>query len=365
MDFIKVRDPQTGREYMLDLKSGSLASGNGDQKFSMDLTADDVHIQQALADAVVGYKLQDGIADDVVRVIPVSKQADFYYEWDKRDTFEQVASINAAPGATVPEIGTRLSSNQFSTRPYALAAFVPADVEANADSKVQPRRQAVRRLMNALTVAREYRIASMLRNAANYGAGFKTTLGATAKWNQGSTSNPVQDIYDRIEATGMPVTSMIVSERTWHDFALNTNVQRFGTYKDSIDPVARAESANTLTALLGLPPVKIGKMKAYNKTTGALEYVWGDDVVFTHEPQGEGLALDGQDIASAYTFRWTAPFGAMPGIDASMMPGGFFIRQYFAKERGTLGGTVIVVGHYDSDKYLSDFVSGLIVSAHQ
>lgn len=363
MDPIKVRDPQTGRVYMLDVKSGELSSG--DRKFAMDLTADDVHIQQALADAVLGYKLQDGIADDVVRVIPVSKQSDHYYEWDKKDTFEQVASINAAPGASVPEIGTRLSSSTFSTRPYALAAFVPADVEANADSKIQPRRQAVRRLMNALKLAREYRIAAMLRDPANYAAGFKATLGGTAKWNAGSDSDPVQDIYNRMQATGMPVTSMILSERTWQDFSLNANVQKFGTYKDSVDPIARAESANKLTALLGLPPVKIGRMKGFNASTGNLEYVWGDDVIFTHEPQGEGLSLDGQDIATAYTFRWTAPFGAMQGIDASMMPGGFFIRQYFAKERGTLGGTVIVCGHYDSDKFLSDFVSGLIVGAHQ
>ncbi len=361
--FLKVRDPKTGRTFTLDLKSGELSEG--ESKLSMDLTADDVHIQQALADAVMGYKLADSIADQAVKVVPVDKQSDKYFIWDKKDTFEQAQSVNAASGAAVPELSTRLSNDTFTCQAYALAAFVPAEVEANADSKVQPRRQAVRRLMNALSLAREYRVAAMLKNAANYAAGFKTTLGATAKWNQGSASNPVQDIYDRVEAAGMPVTGMIMSERTWHDFSLNANVQKFGTYKDTVDPVAKAEQANKLTALLGLPPVLIGRRKAFNITSGSLEYVWGDDVVFTHAPDGDGLALDGQDIATAYTFRWKSPLSAMPGIDASMAPGGFFIRQYFDQRRGPLGGTVIVVGHYDADKFLTDFVSGLIVSAHQ
>lgn len=362
-DLIKVKVADSQRTLSFNTKTGELFEG--EQKFSMDLTADDVHVQQAMADAVMGYKLQEGVADRVLKVIPRDKQSDKYYIWDKKDTFEQAENLNAAAGGQVAELTTRLSTDNYNATCYAIAAFIPAEVEANADSKVAPRRQAVRRCMNVHALAREYRAAQLLKNGASYGASFKATLGATAKWNSGSASNPVQDIYDRVEAVGMPVTSMVMSERTWHDFSLNAKVQGFGTYKDSVDPVARAEAANKLTSLLGLPPVVIGKMKGFNKATGALEYIWGDDVIFTHEPQGEGLALDGQDIATAYTFRWNKPLSAMQGIDASMTDSGFFIRTYFDKRRGPLGGTVVVVGTYDADKFLTDFVSGLIVGAHQ
>jgi riboflavin biosynthesis pyrimidine reductase len=78
--FLKIKC-EDGRVLSLDTKTGQLA--HGEMKFSMDLSTEDVHIQQALADAVLGYKLADSIADDAVKTVPVQKQTDKYFIWDK------------------------------------------------------------------------------------------------------------------------------------------------------------------------------------------------------------------------------------------------------------------------------------------
>ena len=348
----------------IDLSNWTTQTADG-RVVTMDLGADDVHIQSALADAVFGFKLADGIADQAMPVIPVPKSSDKYWIFDKNDTYQQAQNVLSAPGGAVQELPQRLSNTPFNTLPYAVCAVIPTEVEANADSRVSPRRAAVRRCMNVLMIAREVRVATALRNAANYGANNKTALAASAKWDGGASSNPVQDLYTRIEAAASPITSVIMSEGVWHDFVQNAGTQKFAAYKQAVPGIPQSTSAlaSEFSAFLGLPPIVIGAMKSIDPTLGTLQYVWGGDVVLVHQPNGNGVALDGQDISTGYTFRWAQPDG-MPS-DLAEMSGGFFIRSFFDPKRGPRGATVIVVGHNDAEQFITDYVSGFIGGARQ
>jgi hypothetical protein len=360
------RDAETGQVQNLDTYNNTLTMTDPNGRLvKMDVNVNDVHTDRAIANYAAGFRLANGVADFAAPVVPVDGQSNKYWTWDKLDAFQQVESLIAAPGATVREIAPRLSNSSYTCNPYALGAFVPTELEANADSPLQVRMAHMNRVMNALMLGREVRVANALRAPGSYGASFKSTLAAGAKWNGGASSDPTADLFGLIESALMPITDLIMSERTWHAFARNAAVQKYTGFKTQVPGIPTVPSdgssngnANSFSAILGLPNIHIASMK-YLDATGAYSYVWGNDVVAIHRPSSL-MPTDGRDIATAYTFRWN---GGNVG-DASA-DGGFVVRSFFNPNRGPRGGTQIVVAHNDAEVFIQDSVSGLIINAWQ
>ena len=358
-NIMNVKDTQTGRTEQIDFYNNTRTFTNDDGRVvTMDISPSDVHVDQALPNAAFGYKLAGGVADEVCPIVPVPKASDKYFIWDKYDAFQQATNPVIADGAQPSEISPRLSTSAYSTTPYALQAFVSTELEANADSPLRPRAMATQRLVNALLLAREARVAALLTTQGNYSAGYYAA--ATAQWNGGATSDPVADIEARMEAALMPITAVVMSRRVYHAFSRNSAVQKFIAFKDSVPGLPSPEQFTSNNALLQLPRIIVSDMKGLSNTTGTIDYVWGNNVALIHAPPG-GIPADGQDVASAYTFRWQD--GALIA-DGSALPGGFFVRSYFDQRRGGRGGTTIVVGHNDAEVMTSSLVSGLITGCY-
>lgn len=355
---VKLHDVETGAEQTVDLYNNTIQFrdvGTG-RLVKLDLGQGDVHIDRALANFATGVKLQDGVADEAMPVVMTESASNKYWQWDKDDALQEPEAMNTSAGAAVKEISPRLSSTSYATAQYALGAFIPTEVEANADSPLKIKQQHLRRIINAMNVARERRVASALRLATNYGTAFKATIAAGSQWNGGASSNPVQDIYNRMEAALVPPTDMVMSDQVWHDFVQNSSVQKFTGYKDGAPPLARQDQATSYAALLNLPRPHIVPMKFKSSTT-AYSYVWGADVVLLRRaPQ----TTDGSDIATGYTFRWS---GGQSGDQT--LTGGYTVRTFFNPVRGPRGGTQIVATVNDAEQFVADFCSGLIISAHQ
>lgn len=322
---------------------------------AMDLAQSDVHQDSPLPNYAAGYKLAMGLADIAAPPIVVPKASDKYNTWDKENAFTRVLPTGGTGGGAVAEVNPSLSSATYSTVEYALGAFVPTNVQANADAPLRPQQAAVRRVMNALLLEREIRVANLLTTAANWNSGNTVTLGATANWNGGSASDPIKDLHTQIEASYMPVTGIIMSELVAHDFQRNSATQKYIAYKDSAKPLP---SASEFAALLDLPPIYVAKMKYLSAAT-TLSYVWGNDVVLLHSPP-ENPPTDQEEVASAYTFRWNGGDAPDGTVTAGMM-----VRTFFDPKRGGRGGTMVVVVHNDAEVMTSKFVGGLIKSAHQ
>lgn len=335
----------------------------GGKLVTMDLGQADVHIDKTLASYAAGYTLPMGVADVLSPPVVVPNASDRYQTWNQDDAYQLVQDTATSPGGVVKEITPRLSNSPFQTQGFALGAFIPTEVQANADAPLNPVLQYMRRIMNALLLGREYRVQAVLRTQANHQ--FKTVVAAGNKWNGGASSNPVQDIYSLIENSLMPTTRIVMSEQVVHDWAQNAAVQKFVAYKSMVPGLPMANSgvsavstASQFSAVLGLPPITVAAIK-YKDSTGAYSYIWGGDVVLIHEPPA-GVPRDGQDIAPSYTFRWA---GGQVG-DATVQ-GGFVVRSFFNPFRGPRGGTQIIVTHNDAEVMTSGYVSGLIVNAHQ
>lgn len=346
-----------------------LLKDRGGNLVQMDLGQADVHIDTALAGYAAGFGLQEGVADYASPPVIVPHASDRYYTWDKDDTFQLVQDIATSPGAAVKEVSSRLSSTPFQTRQYALQAFVPTEVQANADAQISPQLGAMRRIMNAMMLAREIRVSNLLRLAANHAN--VATLTASTKWNGGSSSNPVQDLLSIVESSLQPITDIIMSPQAAHAFMQNPAVQKYTAYKQAVaglpsalgTSTTGAGSLDSFSAILGLPPIRIAAMK-YKATASTYPYIWGGDVVLLHKPPA-GIPRDGQDIAASYTFRWNADSAAGGATMNTANNGGFTVRSFYNPYRGARGGQQVVVTMNDIEVMTSTLVSGLIIGAYQ
>ena len=324
-------------------------------RVNMDLSQSDVHTDGPLPNYAAGYKLAEGIADLASPVIVVDKASNKFNTWDAANAFRQVIPIGDAPGGAVPEINPTLSQSNYATVSYALGAFVSSEVTANADSPLRPMQAAVRRVMSALLLAREIRVATLLTTTANFDSSVYNTLGAAYKWNGGASSDPVADIHLAQESSQMPITHMAMSERTFHAFVRNASVKSYIQYKDGVSPMP---TPGEVSSLLALPKILIAPMKYQAGSTNAMTYVWGNDVaLFRGLPS---LPMDQEDVATSYTFRWA-------GGDTSdgSSTAGILVRTFFDQKRGPRGGNTIVCVHNDAEKVTANAVGGIIKAAYQ
>lgn len=346
----------------------------GGQLVTMDLGQVDVHIDKALANFAVGYKLAQAVGDIASPPIVVPNATDRYFQWNQDDAFQAVQDVAVSAGAQPKEVSPRLSNTNFVTQQFGLQAFIPTEVMANADAPLNLQLQYMRRVMNALILARELRVQSLLRTSSNHT--FSTTLTASTKWNGGASSNPIQDLFTLIENALMPITAIVMSEQVWHDFVQNAAVQKYLASKINVPGIpfvgsdGKINNSAQFTSILGLPRIEIAAMK-YKTGSSAYTYVWGGDVVLLHEAQG-GAPRSGDEAAPSYTFRWSggsAPdagsaMAAAYGLNASLA-GGFMVRTFFNPFRGPRGGYQICVTHNDAEVMTSNVVSGLLIGAHQ
>jgi hypothetical protein len=333
------------------------SADGGSVLVQMDLGVTDVHQDSPLANYAAGYRLEEGVADLACPVVTTPKPSDKYYTWNSSNAFQRVMPNTQAAGTGVPEVSPTLSNSSFTTVEYALSAFVPTEIEAAADSPLRPFQAAVDRIMNALRLEREIRVATLMSNPANYAPANILTLAPGAQWNGGANSDPVANLQFIMENSFAPITGVVMSRRMRNAFARNPNVQKYFTYKDAGQPIP---SNQQLSALLDLPPLFTAEMK-YSSGGGTPTFVWGPDVVLFHHPR-QNPPSDQQDVSTAYTFRWS---GANSSVSDGEYIAGWMVRTYWDPRRGARGGKQVVVVHQDAEVATSAIVGGVIKSALQ
>jgi hypothetical protein len=322
-----------------------------DQAMLLDLGIADVHQAAPLPNVALGYHNEEGLADVVSPVIPSAQPSAKYYQWNEDDAFQAVDDVATAPGGDVPEITPRLSNVNFSSTEYAVSVHVPTEVQAAADSPLQPYFMGVRRCLAALAIAREQRIVKLVDDTTKYDAQrvLDLTADPTTKWNGGSNSNPVRNIQQIMEAAAMEPTGMAASRAVKNWFTINAAVQKFTASKTNVKPIPDAAE---WSALLELPKWWVGKMKV-KTATKTFNYVWGNDLVLFRTPPG--VPSDGMDASTAYSYRWNG------GVTSDgEMQGGYLVRGFFDMKRGPRGGMTAIVTHQDADILTSNLIGGVI-----
>lgn len=334
-----------------------VGNDNDGRLVRMALMPDDVRYEALSPNYIQGYPLITGIADVICPVVDTPVPSAKFWEWNSDDAFQRPGTIEASPGADVAEISPRLSQKRFDTVERALASAVPTETIQAAAGGIDPLQAAVRRVMTALDLEREIRVAALLTNPASWDPSVVRTLTAATKWNGGTASDPLSDLIAISQASWLPVTMIAMGEQAAFAFSTNPNVQKYIQYHDSSAAVPNTQQ---LSPLFGLPPIVVVRQKYRQGAAGnAPTYTWGGDVVMVHQPAG-GLPNSYDEASTCKTFRWTGG-GAPDGV----FQGGFIVRTFFLPKRGPKGSTMVVCTHQDGEVMTSKYAGGVIKGAVQ
>ena len=187
-------------------------------------TPGDVHVNTPLTQISIAYlQSQDQfVAAQVCPVIPVTKQSDRYYVYNRGDFFRDQMQ-RRAPGTPAASVGYRLDNTPtYFADVWAEAKPIPDQLRGNADAVLNMDRDAVEFLSQAL-IRREKIFAANLFTTGKWntdmtGVASGPTASQFLQWND-PASNPIEDIRAGKlaikQATGYPANSLVLSEPVW------------------------------------------------------------------------------------------------------------------------------------------------------
>lgn len=271
-------------------------------------TSGDVHVNGPLTNISVAY-VQDAanfVADKVFPVVPVEKQSDLYYEFDRGDFLRDEAKVRAESSESAGS-GFRLSTTSYNALVEALHKDIDDRVRANADSVLSLDRAAAEYLMQKMLIRRDRRFAS---NFFTTGV-WTTDITPSNLWDT-STGTPRKDVDTGksviLAATGFEPNTLTVSYAVHNALRSSADVRDQFKYTsaDSIDE-------SMLARYFGIENYVIAK-GVYNSAaegqtaTGAA--IFGKHALLSYRPSAPGLMTP----SAGYTFAWSGYTGAVNGI---------------------------------------------------
>lgn len=292
----------------------------------------DVHVNRPLTNLLVGY-MQDEtnyVADRVFPNVPVSKQSDAYWEYDRAD-WNRDDMKDRAPGTESAGSAYGLETKVYYAKVKALHKDVPDQLLDNADSPLNLERDATLFVTRKALLHRE--VAFVARYFTDSAPGAIWTFvvdgvasGATAPGSFDPTNDSNNKVLHWNDAASTPIEDMrrgmtFVQQRTgFRPNKLTLGRPVWDVLQDHPDIVARIDSGQTpngpakaskenLATLLELDEVLV--MEAIYNTAqndGAAvnhQFIGGKHALLTYSPAQAGIMLP----SAGYTFSWTGRFG--------------------------------------------------------
>lgn len=173
-------------------------------------SAADVHVDGPLTNVSVAY-VQDQsrfIADQVFPIVPVNKQSDRYFVYDKGD-FNRDEAEERAPSSESAGSGYALDNTPSYYCPIvALHKDIDDNIRANADSPLDMDRDATQFLTQKMLIKREKQFkAGFFTTSIWTGSSTGGDITPTLAWDV-TGSDPVNDVMTQVEALSDKSTYM-------------------------------------------------------------------------------------------------------------------------------------------------------------
>jgi len=347
--------PPTTEELTLKLANDTPWGKEG-ETVKLSLTPADVHDPTEMPNYLAGYRPFPFRADDASPEVLVDRDEEYYRTFNSDDAFRRVTVKGSIEGSH-PEVDPKSALVKYNVVDRFVGCFVNEITRQNATA-YEPRQAGLRRAKNAIMLDRELDVWGLLTTLASFDTANRVTLTAGQEWNGGASSNPIENLKDRIIASAQPVTDIWMNFQVAMDFLMHPLVKDYlkAFHGDGASSAigARMEQGDAVKSfkLFALPPIHVVESKVKNETSLALDYVLGNDVVLTSQPPG--VPIDGETICTTKTFRRRG--NAQNGWDT---------REYRVENRGPKGGVMIVCSMADIAVITSNRCGGLIKSARQ
>lgn len=270
----------------------------------------DVHVNRPLTNISIAF-LQNAdnfVADRAFPNIPVTKQSDRYFTYDRgefnRDEMQKRAPSTESAGATY----SIDSTPTYFANVWAIHKDVDDQVRQNADSPLQLDREATEFVTHKALIKREKEFVSNFFGASLWA----TDKTASPKWDAAS-STPIEDIRTGkrtvLASTGFRPNKMVVT-RNVYDVLLD-HPDIVGRLDRGQTPVGPAVTNRMqLAAIFELDEILV--MDAIENTankggTASHSFIGGTDgCLLVYAAPSPGLMVP----SAGYTFSWTGMAGA-------------------------------------------------------
>ena len=282
-------------------------------------TSSAVHVNTPLTNLSVAYMQEADlfVAHKVFPIVPVAKQSDLYYTYDKDDFRRSEAQVRA-PGSESAGSGYRLdSSNNYFCDVNAIHKDIADQVRSNADAVLNMDMDATRYITQQLMLKRERDWASAFFGTGTGWSGSTSGLNITpsTKWDQ-STANPVANIQEQKDS--------ILQKTGYMPNTLVLGAQAYSTLINSDDVVDRIKytqrgvlGPDLLGAVLGVPRVFVchaGENTANEGASASNSFIMStDDALLCYAATAPSL----MSASAGYTFVWSGYTGAQDGMRIS------------------------------------------------
>lgn len=272
-------------------------------------TMSDVHVSRPLTQISIAYiqNQTNFIADRVFPNVPVTKQADRYFKYEKADWHRSDAQ-KRAPGTESVGGGFRIDNTPtYYADVYAIHKDVDDQIRANADSPINMDRDATEYVTQQLLIKREEVWASNYFTTGIWGIEKQGTTDFTM-WDDAS-STPIEDITTQgimiAQNTGYKPNVLVLSPFVFN--ALKNNA-------DVLDRIKYTQRGVVTTDILAnLFEVDRVMVAMGIKNTAAEPLAATNDFIISNKSALLCYANPRPSIltpSAGYTFSWTGLVGA-------------------------------------------------------
>ena len=299
-----------------------------------------VHINRPLTNMSLAMmqKTEKFIADKIFPRLPVSKQSDMFFTYDRgefnRDEMQRRADAAESAGATY-----ELGNDSYLCHVWALHRDIGWQLRANADNPINLDREAMEFLTLKGMIRREREWVSnfLVANVWTHrivgattktdDSDFSTTHAVNNKkayWNL-PASEPIEDVETACDAveenTGFRPNKLACGKRVYS--ALKNHPDIIGRLNSGQTPGGPAMSTRQrLAQIFDLDEVMVGSAIYNSAASGAADahsYIFGKHALLAYVPPSPGVMT----AAAGYTVEWTGLTGS----------GGLAIEKWYNQDR--------------------------------
>lgn len=279
----------------------------------------DVHVNAPLTNLSVAYMQDEArfVAGRVFPDVPVSKQSDLYYVYDRGDFNRDLAKVRA-PSTESAGGGYRVSTTPYYAPVYAFHRDIDDQIRANADPQFNLDAEATRYISQVMMIRKEIIFTTNYFTTGLWTTEYAGAAGASSTekvyWSD-DNSDPVVDIEDAknvmLELTGFEPNTLVLGKKVWSALKNNVEVKDRIKYGQTASQPARA-TLDTIRNLFEIETIYVASAiqnTAEETTAGGSEtnsFIAGNHALLCYVAPRPGMMTP----SAGYTFSWTGYLGA-------------------------------------------------------
>lgn len=303
----------------------------------------DVHDPSELPTYLAGYKNNKFRHSEMCQIVPVERDQDKYRTFDKSSAF-RATRVKTTDTSSIPEVSFPSANSQFTALVRRIGAFIPDPVRDQAKKSWDVILTNLRHCRRMIDLDLEMDVmgpTGLLTTAGNWASGYAVTLGSGLQWGgtsgPGTSSDPIADLEGLVIRSTQDVTGFYMNQRVAFAFLRHHTVRDHlrSMIGDSALDAATTKISNarepTNFTIPGIGDFHVTTAKI--ETSTGIDFIQPDCVVAVTQPPG--VPTNGEDIATAYSFRVAMEDGPDAGT-------GYGVRMVRVETRGA-GGTLVIV----------------------